>query len=80
MFSCAPIYSAEKEAVVPDNGEGSVSGRVNCSQTNSDGCDGTEEPATDEDELDSVVLQLGRSMKELVLGIFKTVKEATEEN
>ena len=80
MLSCTPIYSAEKEAVVPDNGEGSVRGRVNCSQTNSGGYDGTEEPATDEDELDRVVLQLGKSMKDLVLGIFKTVKEATEEN
>ena len=59
---------------------------MTCNQTNSVGFEGTEQPPTDEedsdepDELDSVVLQLGKSLKELVLGIVKTVDEATGEN
>ena len=81
------LYSAGRmEDVARDDGEGCVSGCVNCNQTSSDGCEGTKQPPTEDeetdetDELDNVVLQLGRSMKELVLGIVKTVNEAIEDN
>ena len=67
-------------------GERSDSGSQACNRTDPNGSEGSVQPPTGkekpekEDEQDTVVLQLGRTMKNLVLWIVKIVGAAKEEN
>ena len=82
IYSC--LYSVEKRN--GDVGEISSSGCETCNQTDPNGGEGSVQPPTGkekpekEDEQDTVVLQLGRTMKNLVLWIVKIVGAAKEEN
>ena len=66
FYSC--LYSVEKRKEDPNGSEGSVQPPT-----------GNEKPE-EKDDQDTVVLQLGRSMKDLVLWIVKIVDTAKEEN
>ena len=69
LYSC--LYSVEKrKGDVSHGGELSDSGSQTCNRTD----------PKEEDEQDTVVLQLGRSMKDLVLWIVKIVDAEKEEN
>ena len=69
LYSC--LYSVEKrKGDVSHGGELSDSGSQTCNRT---------DPNVRED-IDTVVLQLGRSMKDLVLWIVKTVDAEKEKN
>ena len=67
-------------------GELSDSGSQTCNRTDQNVSEGSVQPPTgneqpeEEDEQDTVVLQLGRSMKDLVLWIVKTVDAEKEKN
>ena len=50
------------------------------SDSGSQACNRTDPEPEEEDEQDTVVLQLGRSMKDLVLWIVKIVDAEKEEN
>ena len=82
LYSC--LFSVEKRK--GDVGEVSASGCETCTQTDPNGSEGSVQPPTgneqpeEEDEQDTVVMQLGRSMKDLVLWIVKIVDAAKEEN
>ena len=70
-FTIVLLYFAEKrKGDVSHGGEVSDSGSETCNRTD----------PKEEDEQDTVVLQLGRSMKDLVLWIVKTVVAEKEEN
>ena len=85
LYSC--LYSVEKrKGDVSHGGELSANGCENSNRTDPNGCEGSVQPPTgnekpeEEDEQDTVVLQLGRTMKDLVLKIVKIVEAAKEEN
>ena len=67
-------------------GELSDSGSQACNRTDTNVSEGSVQPATgneqpeEEDEQDTVVLQLGKNMKDLVLWIVKIVDAEKEEN
>ena len=67
-------------------GELSYSGSQTCNRTDPNVSEGSVQPPTgteqpeEENEQDTVVLQLGRTMKDLVLWIVKIVGAAKEEN
>ena len=81
------LYSLEKRKEdVSHGGELSDSGSQACNRTDPNVSEGSVQPPTgnekpeEEDEQDTVVLQLGRTMKDLVLKIVKIVEAAKEEN
>ena len=85
LYSC--LYSVGKrKGDVSHGGELSDSGSKTCNQTDPNVGEGSVQPPTgneqpeEEDEQDTVVMQLGRSMKDLVLWIVKIVDAAKEEN
>ena len=85
FYSC--LYSVEKRKEdVSHGGELSDSGSQACNRTDPNVSEGSVQPPTgnekpeEKDEQDTVVLQLGRTMKDLVLWIVKIVDTAKEEN
>ena len=71
LYSC--LYSVEKR-------KGDVSHGGELFDSGSQTCNRTDPEPEEEDEQDTVVLQLGRSMKDLVLWIVKTVDAEKEKN